>query len=122
MVKLDFNSPEVRENIEQFMPGADLDDPLVQKEILSVEIPTVALEQLRAVGQQGWNAAPQVTTPTLVIQATDDKTVPPGKTRALHARMRQGTRLLEVKGEHNFVRYDPSALATAADAVREFIG
>jgi carboxylesterase len=121
MVKLDFNSPEVRKNIEQFMPGADLNNPQIRQQILSLEMPTASLEQLRAVGQRAWDAAPQVTTPTLIIQATDDKTVPPDKTRALHERMRSGTRFIDVPGEHNFIRYDPSALATAAGAMLEFI-
>ncbi|MDX2137492.1 MAG: alpha/beta fold hydrolase [Chloroflexota bacterium] len=122
MVKLDFNSPEVRKNIEQFMPGADLDNPQVRQQILSLELPTAALEQLRAVGQHAWDAAPQVMTPTLIIQATNDKTVPPAKTRALYERMRPGARFIEVSGEHNFIRYEPHALAMAAGAILEFIG
>lgn len=122
MVKIDFNSLEVRKNIEQFMPGADLNNPQVQQQILSLEMPTAALEQLRAVGQRAWDAAPQVTTPTLIIQAADDKTVPPAKTRALYQRMRSGTRFIEVNGEHNFIRYDPPALGVAAQAIEDFLG
>jgi len=55
------------------MPGADLNDPEVQAIVLSLKLPTNALDQLRLVGQSAMRLAPRLQTPTLVIQAREDK-------------------------------------------------
>lgn len=120
LLKVDFSSPEVRENIHQFMPGADLDDPAVQAAILSLKLPTNALDQLRLVGRAATRLAPTLHPPTLVIQAREDKTVNPAYTRELVARLPAGTRLVEVPGDHNFIRYQPESLAEATRHILAF--
>ena len=120
LLKVDLNSPEVRENIQQFVPGADLNDPEVQAIVLSLKLPTNALDQLRLVGQSATRLAPKLQTPTLVIQAREDKTVNPAYTRELVARLPAGTPLVEVPGDHNFIRYEPAALAEAVQHILTF--
>jgi carboxylesterase len=120
LLKLDFNDAETRKGILQFMPGADLDDPAVQAAVLSLTLPTNALDQLRRVGQAGMQAAPKVACPVLVIQASADTTVNPAYTRELVARLPAGTAFMEVPGDHNFIRYAPESLAQASARIAGF--
>jgi carboxylesterase len=121
LLKPDFTDPEVRQNMLQFMPGADMDDPQVQAVILSLKLPTNALDQLRLVGRSATRLAPGLKTRTLVIQAAGDKTVNPAYTRELLKRLPAGTPLVEVPGDHNFIRYAPASLAAAVTTILDFV-
>jgi carboxylesterase len=120
VVKIDFESAEARRNIGQYMPEADLSDPAVQAAVMQFSLPTRALDELRAVGEKAVRIAPRLRTPTLVLQATRDTTVPPENTRRMAQRI-AGARLVEIDAEHNFVQYDPAALQQAAAAILNFV-
>jgi len=46
--------------------------------------------------------------------------VNPAYTRELVARLPAGTPLVEVPGDHNFIRYEPAALAEAVQHILTF--
>ncbi|MDZ4768758.1 MAG: alpha/beta fold hydrolase [Chloroflexota bacterium] len=99
LTRMNFNDPETRAGIRQFMPDADLDDPQVQDAIVKFPIKTRIFDQVRRVGQAGYDAAPTVTAPTLVLQGDADDLVKPGKTRVLAGRLR--AQYIELPGPHN---------------------
>jgi len=105
LMKLDFNDPETLKGIAGFIPGADLRDPEVQSAIRNFAIPTGMLDQLRLAGVGAGNAAPHVTTPTLVIQGANDPLVTPVITRQLVAKI-AGAGYQEIPGDHNLL--DPA--------------
>jgi carboxylesterase len=98
LVKLDFSDPEVRQNMAQFMPGADMDDPAVQRAIQDFKMPTNTLDQLRRAGIKAAKAAPSVHVSTLIIQGSQDELVKPEKTRLLAEQM--GAVYREVPADH----------------------
>jgi carboxylesterase len=120
LLKVDFNNPEVRRSIRQFLPEADLDDPQVQAAVLSLSLPTNALDQLRRVGQAATRLAPALHTRALVIQAAADQTVRPAHTRSFVVRLPAGTSYAEVPGDHNFIRDTPESLAVAVEHILTF--
>jgi carboxylesterase len=84
LFKPDFDDAAFRKGVEAFMPGLDLDDPVVQEQILSFAMPTSVLEQLRRAGREGYRRMPALDgVPTLVLQGNDDELVPPARTRRL---------------------------------------
>jgi carboxylesterase len=102
--KVDFSVPEVRRGIANFMPGIDLDDPTVQQAIRELAVPVTILEQLYAVGKTAYRLAPRVTLPTLVVQGTEDETVPARQTRRLLQRLPGPLQYQEVVTGHNLIR------------------
>jgi carboxylesterase len=103
LIKLDFTNPETRKSIEQFMPGADLDDPTVRDQIKQFALPVGMFDQLRQVGEAAYQNAPRLRVPTLVIQAQADTTVSPAMTRLLAARLPQRAQFIEIDGEHHVI-------------------
>ncbi|NJL56962.1 alpha/beta hydrolase [bacterium] len=67
-IKLDFNSPDVRDGIHNFMPDADLDDPEVQQAIRDFRMPVKMFAQIHRAGQLAYQNAPKIRTRTLIIQ------------------------------------------------------
>ncbi|PJF27317.1 MAG: hypothetical protein CUN53_04520 [Phototrophicales bacterium] len=98
LMKLDFDNPETRQSMAQFMPGADMDDPAVQKAIKDFSVPTNMIDQIRRAGVKAARAAPNVRVPTLIIQGSEDDLVKPDKTRTLAAQM--GAEYREVPADH----------------------
>jgi len=98
--KLDFDDPETRQGLTTFLPGADLDDPEMQKAILQFSLPTRLFNQVRRAGQTGYQRAPDVRSNTLVLQGSQDKLVTPTLTRKLIMALPTPPRYVEVTGEH----------------------
>lgn len=103
IMPLDFDRPEVREGIREWMPGADLDDPAVQEAIRNFAIPTRLLNEIRSAGQAGYEAITEVSAPLFAVQGTLDPIVRPRRTRQLLARAGAPVSLLEVTAEHNLL-------------------
>lgn len=118
LVKMDFNDPEARAGMRQFMPDADLDDPAVQEQVRQFTIPTSIFKHIHAAGQAAHAAAPRVAAPTLVIQGSADELVVPAKSRALAARLK--ARYTEIPGEHNIPLASAASWGALAPLVAAF--
>jgi carboxylesterase len=105
-LNLDFNDPEVRDGIHNFMPSADLDDPEVQQAIRDFPVPIKMFSEIRRTGQAAHKAALSMQTPALVIQGRQDHLVRPDLTRKLISRFRAPVWYRAVQAEHNAI--DPS--------------
>ncbi len=103
LIKLDFNDPEMRDGIRQWMGDVDLDDPVVQQSIRDLEFPVGVFDEVRRAGSAAYRAAADLRLPTLVIQGLDDNLVTVPRTRDLIRRIPGPLRYLEVSGDHDLV-------------------
>lgn len=115
IMKPDFNNPQVREGMAEFLPGIDIDNPAIREQILDFALPIGLFDEIRKVGQLGYRAIPHQTAPTLILQGRDDHLVNPQLTRANLKRYPVPVTYAEFPGGHDL--YDPSK--PAWDAVRE---
>jgi carboxylesterase len=102
LVKVDFNDPEVRASMRNFMPDVDLDDPAVQRGVRDFAIPTGMLNEVRTAGRIAGDAARHVHAPALILQGTADTLVTPAATRVLAAKFPNAA-LHELDGGHDLL-------------------
>lgn len=120
MMKTEIDDPRLLENIRDFLPEVDLNDPQTIAAIREFEVPVGMFDELRQVGRAGWRAAPKVTCPTLVLQGTEDATVHPADTRRLARRIRGPVSRREVRAAHELVFAESPAFPQVREAVVEF--
>lgn len=120
LLKLDFNNPEVRAGIRNFMPDIDLDDPETQALIREYRLPLALFDQVRQVGKAGQRAASRIKAPTLILQGLEDELVRPANTRRLVSSFGGPVQYVEMPGEHNINLPESPSWAQAAEAVRAF--
>jgi carboxylesterase len=118
--KVNFANPEVQRGINNFLPGIDLDDPTVRQEIREMIIPLSIFEQLYRVGQTAYRLAPAMTSPVLVVQGTQDETVPVKRTRRLLQRLPSPLRYEEIITGHNLIRTEDVGWPHVEQAVLTF--
>ncbi len=118
--KPDFDDPEFRKGTRNFMPNADFDDPEFQQETLNLEVDTRIFANIRKVGVRGYDLAPQVNAPALVVQGNADELVTLENTAHLSRRLQGDVTYMEVAANHNPL--DPSApyWPEVATAVEQF--
>lgn len=103
----DFNDPGIRATFSEMAPGADLDDPDVQRELRrQTAIPTSALDELRRTTIAANRAAPSIAAPTTIVQGMQDPTSLPAFSKAFAERIGGPVRFLPVPGDHMLV--DPA--------------
>jgi carboxylesterase len=105
LLKLDFNNPEVRAGIHNFMPDADLDDPQVQQAIRDMRLPLELFAQIRRAGLLARRAASALPAdlPVLIIQGSADDLVRPRQTSALVSRIKGRVNMVEVPARHDLL-------------------
>ncbi|MFZ4827180.1 MAG: alpha/beta hydrolase [Phototrophicaceae bacterium] len=119
--KPDFNDPEFQLGFKNFMPEADLQDPIIQQGILDFAVDTRVFGQIRLAGLEGYRLAPHVTAPTLVIQGDQDELVTPQRTRELTNRLNGSVEWLEVSATHNPLRPTEAYWQTIVQRILDFI-
>lgn len=121
LFKPDFNDPEFQLGFKNFMPEADLHDPIIQRGILDFAVDTRVFAQIRLAGLEAYRLAPQVTAPTLVIQGDQDELVTPQRTRELSNRLKGRVEWLEVAATHNPLRPTEAYWKTIVQRILAFI-
>ncbi len=106
MRKADFADPQVRANVEKFMPGIDLSDGETQRSVRDFRVPLGIIDQLRAVSRRAKGAARKIDLPVLVVQGTRDSVVRPEQTVKLVSRLPVKPHMIEVDSEHNLTAAD----------------
>lgn len=100
----DFSDPGIRSTFAEMAPDADLDDPVVQRELRQRNaIPTSALDELRRAGAIANRLAPRISAPALIIQGEQDPVSLPANSRAFGQRLGGDLRYLPVPGTHMLV-------------------
>jgi carboxylesterase len=83
LFNLDFKDPKLLSTMGEFLPGLDLQDPQMQQAVIEYKIPIKLIEEVRKAGLAGYNAAPHITCPTLIVQGTQDTSVSVESTQKL---------------------------------------
>jgi pimeloyl-ACP methyl ester carboxylesterase len=77
-------------------------------------------EQLLRVGKEAYRVAPQVNVPTLIVQGTQDETVPARRTRRLLQRLPGPVHYEETNTGHDLTRVDDPGWPDVRRAVVSF--
>ena len=101
--RVDFSNPNIRQGMHSLFAGLNLDDPATQHLLRELTIPISLFDQLARVGQAAYQAASQLTGPTLIIQGVDDEVVLQKHTRHLLRQMPESAQYLEVAAGHNLI-------------------
>ncbi|MCS6844695.1 MAG: alpha/beta fold hydrolase [Caldilineales bacterium] len=120
LFKVDFNNPEVRKGIDNFLPGLDLDDPAVQQAVREFTVPVTIVEEVRRIGQLAGQTAPRLRLPTLVVQGAADPVVRPPWTQELIEQMPGPVWYREVPTGHNLLEPESPAWPAVQSSVLEF--
>lgn len=120
VMKPNFDDPEFREGILNFMPDLDLDDPDTQDAVREFAVPVRLFAHIRKAGQMAYRAAPKIEQPALVIQGRQDNLVNPENTGKLIKQLRGPVNYLAVEAEHDLVRDDRPAWSQVEEAVLQF--
>lgn len=117
LMRPDFNNPQFREGLNEFLPGIDIDDLNIREAILDFIVPIKLFDEIRQAGILGQRAISKLKIPTLVLQGQTDHLVNPKLTRSLLPRYPAPLTYAEFPGGHDL--YDPSK--PAWDAVQKQI-
>lgn len=121
--EVDFDNDIMRGYLEKIMPEADLDDPDMQYHIRhEITIPMQALDELRKVGLAAFRAAPNVISPTLIIQGLQDTTVRPYHTETLIGQFKYGIETHTIAtGTHDLVQSFSPHHAEVIEQIEQFV-
>jgi len=121
-LKIDRSDAEAQQGIASFLPpGADLEDPQVQKAIKDFEFPLKILDDLRQVGLAARKAAPLVQTPKLILQGAQDRTVSAASTRLLLRHLAAPLCYQEFTAGHDIINPQKSAWSELVAAILSYI-
>lgn len=112
--------PLLMEELFQYLPEIDPQDPDQQAELRLIKIPLYILDQLREVSREALSAATKVQTPTLIIRGTQDNFVRPPSIKHLREIMTAPIRLETVDGPHSLTMPHNPALQDVLDLVVDF--
>lgn len=121
LVGIDFEDPETRAGIRQFMPDADLDDPQTREQIRDFPLPVAMFNQVRITGNRARAAAPYLKSPALVFQGLQDEIVKPATTQYLLSNYAGPVQYHEVPGSHDLLDTSSPAWSTIRSRITSFI-
>lgn len=113
--RADFSARDVRHGLQRMFKNIDLENPQIQQSLRRLSVSLKPIEQIRELGQRALRLAPKIDVPTLVIQGSRDKIVPPFRTRRLISGFVNRVEYHEVEAGHDLV--DPES--GAWDQVKE---
>ncbi len=115
--RANFAASEVRHGLQRMFKNIDLENPQIQQALRQLTVSSKPIEQIRQLGQRAFNRVAKIDVPTLVIQGSRDKVVPPIRTQRLINRFVNRVEYHEVDAGHDLV--DPGS--GAWDQVKEYL-
>ena len=110
LLKPNFDDPEFRQGILNFMPGLALEETAVQQAVLEFAIPTKMIAQIQQAGAVGFRKAAEVPDiPTLLLQGREDEIVPHTRTRRLLTQFQGPIQYHELDAGHDLLKPDQAA-------------
>lgn len=110
----------VRSVILSAMPGADIDDPEVQRSVRDLVLPISFVRQIFRSGWRAYQRAPELGMPVLVLQGNRDETVLPTRTSILVRRLPNLYRYVEINAGHILIGQGNLAWPTVQEHVMDF--
>ena len=114
--RANFAASEVRHGLQRMFKNIDLENPQIQQALRQITVSSNPIEQIR-LGQRAFNRVAKIDVPTLVLQGSRDKMVPPIRTQPLINRFVNQVEYHEVDAGHDLV--DPGS--GAWDQVKEYL-
>jgi len=112
--------PLMMEELFQYLPEIDPEDPEQQSELRHIKIPLYILDQLREVGREALAAAPKIQARTLIIRGLKDQFIRPPSIVHLHKLMTAPVRLETVEGPHSLTMPHNLALGEVLELLVDF--
>ena len=105
--RADFSMIEVRHGLERMFKNIDLENPQIQQALRRLTVSLRPIEQIHQLGQSAFARASKIDVPTLVIQGSRDKIVPPFRTKHLISGFVNPVQYHELDAGHDLV--DPES-------------
>lgn len=116
----DLDEPEVQAFVRNLRADVDLDDPEVQATLRDLTVTTGVLNELRDLGRRASALAPGIHGPKLILQGSEDETVPPDRTRALLRRLPAPLAYHEYPADHYLIQARAKGWSQTARQVQTF--
>src|SRR5512135_409896 len=116
----DFSSGETRRALERMFKDIDLEDPAIQQALRRLTVSLRPIEQIRRLGQSAFSRAAEIDVPTLVLQGSSDKVVPPDRTKRLIDNFIGPMEYHEVDAGHDLIDPESGAWHQVTDALLRF--
>jgi carboxylesterase len=113
--RADFAASEVRRGLQRMFKDIDLDNPQIKHALRQLTVSSKPIEQIRQLGRRAFNQVAKIDVPTLIIQGSRDKVVPPIRTKRLINAFVSRVEYHEVDAGHDLI--DPQS--GAWDQVKE---
>ncbi len=113
--------PRLRQALQEMLPGLNLDDPAIRRELRTYAVPWALLDELRLLGREAQRAATRLASPLLVIQGSSDPVVPPARTRGLVTAYRGPVQYLEVPAGHELLDPKGPAWPQVVESITRFL-
>jgi carboxylesterase len=118
--RVDFQNREIRQAVQSFFPGLDLDNTQTQADLRQLSVPLTLLGNLRQAGLEAYQQMGKVTAPTLVVQGNQDKTIRPERTHSQMEHFGKRPAYVEVSAGHDLVCADSPGFYEVSRAVCGF--
>ena len=124
--RADFSAIDVRHGLQRMFKNIDLENPQTQLALRQLTASLSPIEQIRRLGLSAFERSAEIDVPTLVIQGSQDRVVPPAYTARLINRFPSPVQYQVVSAAHDLV--DPesgawtevrSRLLRFAESIRE---
>ena len=124
LIKLDFNNPQFRRGMHQFIPELDLEDlsnqDSLRQGMRQFRLPTRIFDEIRRTGLSAGNSITRLDCPTLILQGRQDPLVAPKFTRQLSSSLPGKTTYLEIDAAHDLPQPDKPAWPAVTDMIIRF--
>ena len=120
MYKLDLDDPHIRAELHNFAPDVDANDPQTRRAVREYRLPLSILDEVRAAGLAGYDAATRIYTRTLIIQGTRDDLVLPALTRRLAKRFPRYMEYVEISADHLLTNPQAAAWPDIRQSIVDF--
>jgi carboxylesterase len=122
IIKPDYQNPQFRQGLAEFLPGIDFDDPQIRASVEDFAIPIGLFDEIRQAGEMGYKAIVQQKAPALIMQGLKDDLVRPALTRQLVKRFPVPVNYLEFpQGGHNLYDHNEESWPQVEQAIRKFV-
>jgi carboxylesterase len=118
--RADLGDPRLRQSLGKFLPGADLDDPDVQRAVREFRVPVSLIEQVIGVSRLAYTQASAVQSPVLVVQGKQDEVVRGPLTLRLLRRFSGPVEYLEVDSGHDLTQASNPVWPVVIDVILRF--
>jgi pimeloyl-ACP methyl ester carboxylesterase len=119
--RADFSTTEVRHGLERMFKNVDLENPQIRQALRQLTVSLRPIEQIRLLGKNPFARASKIDVPTLVIEGSRDKVVPPIRTKHLINGFVNAVEYHELDAGHDLVDPESGAWNRVEECLLQFV-